>query len=295
MTVYNGASDEAENIGKVTDMVMSPEGQIEAVVIGVGGFLGIGRKDVAIEYDLVEWTETDGNEFLIVETTADALKAQQAFERAAYEPVPVDAGIAETKPATAEDLANAPVEEEAAPDDTAAAPTAPLAPANDAASDETTAEAPADGDPAVQQSTAEAPAATDDTAAEAPAVNVDDTTIAAIDRSQLQPLDVTGIRVEDFVGTTVYGADEENVGEIGDVILTQDGKIDAVLIDVGGFLGIGEKEIAVGMENLAFLTDGDGNRYLYTEWTREQLEAQPAYDEAGYVEQRDEMRMVVPN
>ena len=46
-----------------------------------------------------------------------------------------------------------------------------------------------------------------------------------------------------------------NVGEIGDVVLTADGKIDAYIIDVGGFLGVGEKEVAIGSDNLAFMTD----------------------------------------
>ena len=46
-----------------------------------------------------------------------------------------------------------------------------------------------------------------------------------------------------------------------------------MIIDVGGFLGIGEKEVAVGSDNLAFMTDKDGNKYLYTTFTKEQLEA----------------------
>ena len=62
-------------------------------------------------------------------------------------------------------------------------------------------------------------------------------------------------------------------------MLTQDSKVDAVIIDVGGFLGIGEKEVAVGMDNLAFMTDKDGKKYLYTNFTKEQLDAQPAYDD----------------
>src|SRR5690606_27680838 len=53
-TVYNGTGDDAENIGSVTDMVISNQGQIEALVVGVGGFLGIGRKDVALEFSVAE-------------------------------------------------------------------------------------------------------------------------------------------------------------------------------------------------------------------------------------------------
>ena len=56
-------------------------------------------------------------------------------------------------------------------------------------------------------------------------------------------------------------------------MLTQDGKVDAVIIDVGGFLGVGEKPVAVGFDKLAFMADKDGKKYLYTNFTKEQLEA----------------------
>lgn len=113
-SVYNGMGDGAENIGDVNDLILNPEGQVDALVIGVGGFLGIGEKDVAIEYDLVKIEEMDGAEVLVVDTTAEALKALQAFNRAAYEPVPADAEVTETKPATAEDLATASIKKEPA-------------------------------------------------------------------------------------------------------------------------------------------------------------------------------------
>ena len=142
---------------------------------------------------------------------------------------------------------------------------------------------------------AEAPAAEDkavEETAEAPVT--DDTRTAAIDRESLTERPLGDISAEDFIGTTVYGANDENVGEIGDVVLTEDGKVDAVIVDVGGFLGIGEKEVAVGMDNLKFLSDEDGELYLYTDFTEEQLEAQAEYDESSYAENRDEMRMNVP-
>jgi len=47
--VYNGTGDNAENIGDVNDIVIGNEGAVKAVVIGVGGFLGIGEKSVAID------------------------------------------------------------------------------------------------------------------------------------------------------------------------------------------------------------------------------------------------------
>ncbi|MEX0406316.1 PRC-barrel domain-containing protein [Aquibium sp. LZ166] len=319
--VYNGTGDDAENIGEVNDLVIGKDGSIQAVVIGVGGFLGIGQKDVAIEYNLVEWVDRDDDRWMVVETTADALKAQQEFDRLAYQPMPADANVAETKPATAEDLANAPVEnDDEAEGDVATVPadgattteteTTAAAPANDAATadNQNMAAAPAEETaPAAEGKSdvvvvepAEGEAAKEETA-QAPAEQVapaendaDDMETAAIDRSTLQPLDATGMSAEDFIGTTVYGANDDNVGEIGDIVLGQDGKVDAIIVDVGGFLGMGEKPVAIGMDQLEFLTDEDGDKYLYTNFTEEQLEAQPAYEEDSYAERRDEMRMVVP-
>jgi len=241
-TVYNGTGDDAENIGKVNDLVLGPKGDLQFVVIGVGGFLGLGQKDIAVGFNDVQWAERDGDRWLVVPFTKDQLTAQAEFDRRPYEVAP---------PAT-----------------TAAAP----APATD-----TTAAAPA-------------PANTD-TMAAAPATDTTET--SAIDRSTLTEMPVADIRAEELVGTKVYGANDANVGEIGDVVITQDGKADAVIIDVGGFLGMGEKEVAVGMDKLAFMTDKDGNKYLYTTFTKEQLEAQAAYDKATWADKRDEQMLRV--
>lgn len=269
-TVYSSAGDDAENIGSVTDLVISPEGEIEAIVVGVGGFLGLGRKDVAIEYDLAEWTEREGNEWLVVSTNREALEALPDFDTAAFRPQPADAEVGNTTPATAEQLglAAAPAADEAAPADDLA-------------------EAPADDPASVEDDLAQAPA-------DEPVTGTDDTQTSAIDRSALTDVPATGLSADDFIGTTVYGANDENVGSIGDVILSEDGNVDAVIIDVGGFLGIGSKPVAVDLDNLAFLSDADGNYYLYTQFTQEQLEAQPEYDEATFAENRDDQILVVP-
>ena len=269
-TVYNGTADDAEHIGDVNDLVISEEGTVEAVVIGVGGFLGIGEKNVAIALDELKWTERDGDRWLVADTSKEALEQLAAFDATPYEPL---------APTAVEPVAQAP----APVDQSAEAPAEPVAPAAPA---EQSAEAPAAAEPV-------APA---DQAAEAPAdttVAPDATQTAAIDKSTLTELPAEQIRAEELVGTTVYGADDANVGEIGDVVLATDGKIDAVILDVGGFLGVGEKEVAVGMDNLAFMTDKDGNKYLYTAFTKEQLDAQPTYDESTWAEKRDEQRLII--
>lgn len=276
--VYNSTAEDAEKVGDVNDLVLSKDGMVEAIVIGVGGFLGIGEKDVAIDFKTIDWAERDGDRWIVIQATADQLKELPDFDRGAYAPAPaVASNDAATPPATTTPSTDMSQNNAATP------PTAT----------DKTAEAPADADATKADKTAETPAASGtETTAQAPAAT-DKTATAAIDRSKLKELNTAEIRSEDLVGTTVYGANEENIGEIGDVVLQGD-KVDAVIIDVGGFLGVGEKEVAVGMDKLTFMADEDGDRYLYTTFTKEQLDAAPAYDEGAYAEKRDEMR-IMPN
>ncbi|MER8847597.1 PRC-barrel domain-containing protein [Mesorhizobium australicum] len=244
--VYNGTGDDAQKIGDVNDIVLTKEGKAQSLIIGVGGFLGMGEKNVAYDFAKAKWAQKNGDRWLVAQTTKEELQAQPDFDRKAYDPAP--ATTASNEPA-------------------ATAPSATTAPA--AAPANKTAAAPAD--------------------ATAP----DQTQTAAIDKSKLTEMPVGEIRGDDLKGTTVYGANDAKVGEIGDVVLTPDKKTDAVIVDVGGFLGIGEKEVAVGMDNLKFMTDKDGKKYLYTTFTKEQLEKQAAYDKGSYAQKRDEQRLIV--
>jgi sporulation protein YlmC with PRC-barrel domain len=303
-TVYNGTGDDAENIGEVNDMVIGANGELESIIIGVGGFLGIGEKNVAVNYSEVDWAERDGDRWLVVAATKEQLEAQADFDRRAYDPAPAATAGTDTAPAT-DDTAMAPADPAApATDDTAMAPADPAAPATDdtaaapaAPATDDTAAAPADPAAPATDDTAAAPAApADDQTAAAPAdpaaPATDQTATAAIDKSTLTEMPAGEISSENLVGTTVYGANDEMIGEIGDVVLEGE-KVDSIIVDVGGFLGIGEKEVAVAMDNLAFMTDADGNTYLYTGFTKEQLDAQPAYDEATFAEKRDEQRLMM--
>jgi sporulation protein YlmC with PRC-barrel domain len=262
--VYNGTNDDAEKIGDVNDLVIGPTGTVDQIVVGVGGFLGIGEKNVSLAYDEIKWAERDGDRWIVVNATKDQLKAQPEFDRSAYEAMPATAAAPAATTAPADNMAAAP------------------APADNMAATADTAK----GDKPVATGT--------DTMAQAPATETpDQTRTGAIDKSTLSEMSTDQIRAEDLVGTTVYGANDANVGEIGDVILTQDGKVDAVIIDVGGFLGMGEKEVAVGMDKLSFMTDTDGHKYLYTSFTEEQLKAAPAYDKSTWADHRDEQRILV--
>ncbi|WP_217572950.1 PRC-barrel domain-containing protein [Mesorhizobium sp. GbtcB19] len=270
--VYNGTADDAQKIGDVKDIVLAKDGKAESLVIGVGGFLGIGTKNVTYDFAKAKWAEKDGNRWLVAETTKEELQARPDFNRKAYDPAPGSTAAANNAPATTTPAV-------ASSDTTSDKGAKPAEPAKSTA--ETKPATPA------AQSTAENKPADNGAAA------TDQTKTASIDKSTLTEMPMGNIRVDDLKGATVYGANDAKIGSIGDVVLTPDNKPDAVIVDVGGFLGIGAKEVAVGMDKLKFMTDKDGKKYLYTNFTKEQLQAQTAYDKSSYAEKRDQQRMML--
>jgi sporulation protein YlmC with PRC-barrel domain len=73
-----------ESVGDVNDLVIKPTGEIEAIVVGVGGFVGIGEKNVAIALDrfTIEPTEDLASTKLILNATKEELQAAPAFKSA---------------------------------------------------------------------------------------------------------------------------------------------------------------------------------------------------------------------
>lgn len=61
----------------------------------------------------------------------------------------------------------------------------------------------------------------------------------------------TDWRGSKLIGATVYGPDNASIGDINDVLIANDGKVNAVVIGVGGFLGVGEKNVAIPFEKLS--------------------------------------------
>lgn len=81
-SVYNGTGDKAEKVGDVNDVLMSSDGKAQAVVIGVGGFLGVGEKDVAVQFDRLTWGVDKGNDKrLMIQASKDDLKSAPTFQR----------------------------------------------------------------------------------------------------------------------------------------------------------------------------------------------------------------------
>lgn len=83
------------------------------------------------------------------------------------------------------------------------------------------------------------------------------------------------------VGATYTEVDQNwnDIGEISDLVLTQDGQVKAVLVDIGGFLGLGERTVAVSMDQLRTIRDGDSENEYFIVFTanRAALESAPEF------------------
>lgn len=107
------------------------------------------------------------------------------------------------------------------------------------------------------------------------------------------------ISAEWLTGSAVYNMQEERLGNVNDVILGRDGEISAVVIGVGGFLGIGEKDVAVEYESLEFRPAPAGSfgaardtaPRTSTDRTQQGTTAQPRTQQQTGVDQpRDDVR-----
>ncbi len=74
----------------------------------------------------------------------------------------------------------------------------------------------------------------------------------------------TGWSVKDRLGTAVYNSAGDRVGDVNDII-------------VGGFLGMGEKQVAVSPSELKSVVQKDGKPHFVVEATKESMEAAPPH------------------
>jgi sporulation protein YlmC with PRC-barrel domain len=67
-------------IGEVMDVLVSPDGKVNSVIVGVGGFLGAGEKDVAVGFSAIKRTTKDNSIYLTMNTTKNELQSAPGFK-----------------------------------------------------------------------------------------------------------------------------------------------------------------------------------------------------------------------
>ena len=75
----------------------------------------------------------------------------------------------------------------------------------------------------------------------------------------------------------VYDPGDNKIGEIKDVLLEKDGKIFAMIVAVGGFLGMGEKDVAVPFNAVQFKTKDNNKWWPVLNTTKDALKGAPGY------------------
>ncbi len=222
--IADGAEQEWDDIGEINDIIVSPSGDVTAVILGIGGFLGIGERDVTVSMDQIKILREEGDSddrFLVVNATKEMLENAPAFERDMNDDVVrTDAAATQMdKPETSEIKTDRMDRQMLTP----------------------------------------------------PMVEREGYAEAETDM-------VTNLTADDIEGSYVYGPNDETVGEVGALVLGDSGKIEEIVINVGGFLGLGEKPVAVTFEELRILKNVEGDDFrLYIDSTKETLEAQPEY------------------
>lgn len=209
---YNGVQQDWEDIGEINDVILSRNGQIESVLVDIGGFLGMGERQAAVDMTALRFVSDDatGDDpddwFVVMQGNRELIENAPEWSMAAMMP-----------DKTAGDKAVTPI---------------------------------ADG-----------------------------TTPAPSMRDGYMTAEMADITSEALTGATVYDATDSDIGKVSNLVVSADGNIEGVIIDVGGFLGMGEKPVRVDMTDLEVLRRDDGaDLRVYVSMTKENLEALPTYE-----------------
>ena len=207
---YDGMQDGWADVGEVNDVILSRDGTVDAVLVDVGGFLGMGERQVAIKMEAIR--------FVADNATADApddfflvMSAAKSDFEAAPEYIADDAAMMNNGVA-ADTMAAAEMTRE---------PTA---------------------------------------------------------RDGFVVAEADFLTAEKLSGAAVYDSNDDRIGEVKDLLLTADGVATQAVIDVGGFLGMGEKPVALDLAQIDILREDAGEEVrVYLTMTKEQLESLPAF------------------
>ncbi|WP_322895858.1 MULTISPECIES: PRC-barrel domain-containing protein [unclassified Yoonia] len=259
-------ADDWDDVGRIEDLILTPDGEIDAIIVDVGGFFDMGARQVSIPLsDLTIVDEIDGEgEFFVVYNGSSAdleglpeldrtavNDSGNSFHTAGNTAVGSDEGLTEdavtevppspeTDDATTSDLA-----EDAGSDDAAtteAAPADTMAPTDDATTSDMAEDTGSDDAGMTEAAPADTMAPTDEEMADGTPVEGDEPYLMGDERSALTASDLQGINLTDMAG--------ERIGTISEIVLTDDGQVGDVIIDVGGFLGIGAKSVAIAFEDI---------------------------------------------
>lgn len=233
---------EGDKIGDIEAVYVTPSGQIDTVIIGVGGFLGMGERDVAVKWSNLK--VTDNGDKITAAMTKDSLKALPEYtykDRTYRGKVFSDAGVYNAN--------------------------------GTRRADSTTTTMPStSSSPRDSMTRTDTPRTTD-----RPAVSTTTTDRAAV-RTTTKNFTKTGeMSADAIIGASVKNKANETIGEIKDIHVGKDGAIKGAVVGVGGFLGVGERDVLMPWNQLQIAREGDDDLVVKTDATKESLKAMPEY------------------
>ncbi|MFL9824076.1 PRC-barrel domain-containing protein [Rhodoplanes sp. SY1] len=86
------------------------------------------------------------------------------------------------------------------------------------------------------------------------------------------------MRASKLLGTEVYNLNNENIGDVEDLIIDNGKTIKGVVVSVGGFLGIGERNVALDPRSVVLSEQSDGSARLVVNTTKEDLKSAPPFN-----------------
>ncbi len=300
-----------EDAGEIEDVLITADRRVKAVVVDVGGFLGIGDKRVAIQADDIRFVreETSGERFIVFRSNREDLESAPEFvgaaevarawaERAASDPA--GGGVFADREGALPQAANPELDDEnfnemggetqaqklrmhtAANKDAGPVEPGEKARTTDARGSAQIAQQPADG--MVEPSDPnEVIVETEPAMADAEVMEVDpDAQEAQLDLGRRMVTMGGGVEVsmDRLEGADVFGDDGEEIGEM--VGFDRVGDASAAIIEIGGWLGLGQHRVAVPMHAVSFrANDGDDDFSVYVHATEEELESMPEYERQG--------------
>lgn len=209
-----------DTIGEIESVYLDPNGKVDSVIVGVGGFLGVGER-----YARLNWKDlqvSDNGERVVLNMTKDQLKAIAPYkykDDAMRGKVFSDRGAWKDDKAAADARATTDTRDRTAADKRAAI-----------TSTESTGDFNAQGD----------------------------------------------VSAKAVIGAKVHNASNETVGTVQDAYVDASGNIKTVVLSVGGFLGVGAKDVGVKWSDLKQSRDGK-SVVLTTSLDKDQLKALPDY------------------
>ena len=99
-----------------------------------------------------------------------------------------------------------------------------------------------------------------------------------VQREGYQQAQVNEISADELLNANLYDVNDDNVGNVSDVVLGPDGEAQYIVADVGGFLGIGAHTVALGFDEISIMRDdGMTDLRLYVDVNEESLRAMPEH------------------